>query len=251
MRSKAEFQAERSLRYAENYPNVIASDRHKKSGRYFYRHTCLECGKDKGYALLKRSNRVCKPCLYKNHCGKYVRTDEHKRKFRESIRNSAPRVGTKHSESTKQVLSIKQKEYCAKHGNQFVTGTSKGKHSQESRAKMSLANIGKEPQWKGRVFQYSGVNGFMKLRSSWELAYANWLDSQGIKWIYEPLFKLSNGKMFSPDFQLQNGDIIEIKGYWSKTGLEKWSLFEKDYPNINKKVLQKQDLIDLEILKGA
>ena len=83
------------------------------------------------------------------------------------------------------------------------------------------------------------------MRSSYELAYANWLDAKEIQWKYEPRFILSDGRAFSPDFQLSNGDIIEIKGYWTEVGRTKWDLFCVEYPLVNKKVLMKSDLIEL------
>ena len=71
------------------------------------------------------------------------------------------------------------------------------------------------------------------------------MDNQGIGWKYEPQFKLSNGKTFSPDFQLSTNVIIEVKGYWAKVGLEKWTMFCADYPLISKKVLMRDDLVSL------
>ena len=156
--------------------------------------------------------------------------------------NKHGRLGKEHSESTKAVLSKKQKEHCEKFGNQFLTGKSKGKHSKESINKMSSSNTGKPPRWAGRIFQYDGPKGSFKMRSSYELFYARWLDANNIEWQYEPKFKLSNGKMFSPDFKLSSGVIIEIKGYWSIKGRDKWLQFCKDYPSLDKKILLKNDL---------
>lgn len=153
--------------------------------------------------------------------------------------------GHKHSEETKKQIAEAQREHCKNHGNQFLTGKSAGKHTHETICIISAKNCGKEPQWKGRVFQYDGPGGRMKLRSSYELFYARWLDDQGIKWEYEPKFKLSNGKTFSPDFRLETGVIIEVKGVWTPIGKEKWTLFCNDYPGITKQVLMKDDLISL------
>jgi len=84
------------------------------------------------------------------------------------------------------------------------------------------------------------------MRSSYELEYAKWMGINNINWEYEPKFKLSNGKTFSLDFRLVAYDIIvEIKGYWTKTGLEKWAKFCEDYPIIDKRVLMKKDLLQL------
>ena len=92
----------------------------------------------------------------------------------------------------------------------------------------------------------------MKLRSSYELFYAKWLDENNIKWEYEPRYTLSNGLSFSPDFKLfRQGEcgiiveIVEIKGYWTKIASKKWELFEKDFSDLKKSVLMKDDLIKL------
>lgn len=152
-----------------------------------------------------------------------------------------PFLGKTHSPETKLKLSQRQIEYCKLNGNQFIGHY----HSKETIDRLSKVNSGKEPRWKGRVFQYDGPKGSFKMRSSYELFYAKWMDSQDIEWQYEPQFKLKNGKIFSPDFQLISGDIIEVKGYWAKVGLEKWTLFCADYPHLNKKVLMRDDLVSL------
>lgn len=188
---------------------------------------------------------MCRSCFNKNeHTGRVV-TQETKSKMSKQhyLKKGGihPLQGKKHSEATKLKLSKKQTEYCKNNQNQFKGHS----HSIEAIGKISRGNSGKEPKWKGRTFQYNGPKGFFKMRSSYELLYANWMDDQGINWTYEVQFKLSNNKIFSPDFQLSNGDIIEIKGYWTKIGLEKWTNFCLDYPNINKTVLMKQDLLKL------
>jgi hypothetical protein len=153
--------------------------------------------------------------------------------------------GGGHTVEGRKKLSDKQRLYCQNFGNQFVTGKSQGKHKVESINEMSRKNSGREPQWKGRTFVYSGPQGNMKLRSSYELFYAHWLDQNSIKWQYEPRFKLSDGRTFSPDFQLDTGVIIEVKGYFSEKGRTKWALFCRDYPLVNKMILFKNDLIKL------
>jgi hypothetical protein len=152
-----------------------------------------------------------------------------------------PFLGKSHSPSTKEQLSLKQIKYCKQFGGQFKGHT----HSVETKATLSIKNSGKEPRWKGRVFQYDGPKGTFKMRSSYELFYAKWMDSQDIEWKYEPRYTLSNGMTFSPDFQLSSGDIIEIKGFWTEKGLYKWTLFCSDYPTTNKKVLMRDDLVCL------
>lgn len=158
------------------------------------------------------------------------------------------RLGSHHTEDTKVKISEKNKLFNKEYGNSFLMGKSKGRHTKESIAKLSKSNSGKEPHWKGRIFQYSGPKGSFKLRSSYELFYANWMDSNGIEWKYEPQFKLSNGMTFSPDFQVYGHDriiIVEIKGFWTEKAKNKWNLFTEDFPNLDKQVLYKNDLIKL------
>jgi hypothetical protein len=238
----------KSYEKALSVSNVDPEDwiRHEeKDGCYklFYRTKCNACGSDRGYQPLKRAKKPnCLKCIKP---GKYERTDKHRQKSSECLKLAQKaRIGTHHSEETKKVLSQKQKEYCNKNGNQFA-GL---KHSQNTKAFLSDKNSNKPPQWKGRIFQYNGIQGSFKVRSSWELAYANWLDSNGISWEYEPKFKLSNGMTYSPDFRLKDGTIIEIKGFWTEKAKLKWSLFLSDYPDLNKKVLEQQDLSNLGVL---
>ena len=134
-------------------------------------------------------------------------------------------------------------EHNRRHGNAF-----KGKkHTPEAIALISQKNSGKAPRWKGRTFQYDGPQGHFKMRSSYELAYAGWLDEHDISWTYEPRYKLSDGKTFSPDFQLSTGSIIEVKGFWTVIGRRKWDMFCQEYPLVEKKVLMKQDLLALNL----
>lgn len=149
------------------------------------------------------------------------------------------------TEEVKEKLSAAQREYCKEYGNQFLIGKSQGKHSPETCAKISQGNAGKPPRWKGRVFEYHGKQGSFRMRSSYELFYANWLDNQDISWKYEPIFILSDGKSFSPDFQLADGTIIEVKGFWAPVGKHKWEMFCQEFPMIKKQVLEKKDLIKL------
>lgn len=70
------------------------------------------------------------------------------------------------------------------------------------------------------------------LNSSWEVECARWLDSEGQRWVCEPEFKLSNGSIYLPDFQLSGGDIIEIKGRMRPDAQIKWGLFMLSAPTL-------------------
>jgi hypothetical protein len=92
----------------------------------------------------------------------------------------------------KSKISKAQILYCQTYGNQFVGHT----HSAATIAILSQKSSGKEPKWKGRTFLYDGPKGKFKMRSSYELFYANWMDSNSVQWIYEPSINLKMGACF-------------------------------------------------------
>ncbi len=87
------------------------------------------------------------------------------------------------------------------------------------------------------------------MRSSWEVAYAKWLDKQKIKWKYEPK-RFNLGKLtYVPDFYLPKQNLyIEIKGYFNKKTKQKMRLFKKVYPNIKLNILREKYLKNSQIL---
>lgn len=94
------------------------------------------------------------------------------------------------------------------------------------------------------------------MRSSYEVAYAKYLDENNIKWEYEKkIFEIvynDNGVnkegTYRPDFYLPETDeYIEIKGWWRYEDRERFTSFKNTYPNIKIKVLMKKELKELEI----
>lgn len=120
-------------------------------------------------------------------------------------------------------------------------------HSAATKAKLSIAAAKQNKNYTAK-HSYSGINGTINMKSSWEVKYATWLDAQSIGWEYEPLFILSDGRAYLPDFQLSTGDIIEIKGYFREDAKLKWDMFNREYPSLNKKLLMKNDLKELGII---
>lgn len=190
------------------------------STRKLYKMTCDKCGLNRGY---QRKNRhglgLCRSCVgSKIHKGKLV-SNETKDKMRKSSwignHKGHPLLGKKHSDATKAKISVaaasQNKNYLSKH-------------------------------------DYNGKNGLIVMKSSWEVKYAVYLDLIGKSWVYEPLFKLSNGYAYLPDFQLSSGDIIEIKGYMREDAQKKWDMFCADYPTLKKSLLRKDDLKKLSLI---
>ena len=87
------------------------------------------------------------------------------------------------------------------------------------------------------------------MRSSWEVAYAKWLDKNGYKWQYESkTFDLGNSS-YTPDFYLPKKDMyIEIKGYYRESFIKKFKKFKKMYPEINIQIENKKLLKEAGII---
>ncbi len=79
-----------------------------------------------------------------------------------------------------------------------------------------------------------GIYKGIKMRSSYEIAYAKWLDKHGYKWLYESkTFDLGN-MTYTPDFYLLDKNMyIEVKGYWRLDAKKKFFKFQRLYPEIN------------------
>ena len=81
-------------------------------------------------------------------------------------------------------------------------------------------------------------NKLVWLRSSWEYAYASYLDRENIEWDVEVRsFLLSDGRYYRPDFFIYEKNklekIVEIKSTWangSQDRIEKFETFKVEYP---------------------
>lgn len=92
-----------------------------------------------------------------------------------------------------------------------------------------------------RPYQYNGI----KMRSTWEVKFAVWLDSKGFTWKYEPtFFALPNRKRYAPDFYVvEHNAYYEIKGWMKEAAAEKIRQFREIYTEhrlvlINKNVFK-------------
>lgn len=91
----------------------------------------------------------------------------------------------------------------------------------------------------------SKIAGKVKLDSTWELAYAKYLDKNKIEWkrnlIKFPYYFEKKLCYYIPDFFLIKEDIyIEVKGFETDRDKAKW----RDFP-YQHKVLRKEDLLEL------
>jgi len=87
------------------------------------------------------------------------------------------------------------------------------------------------------------------MRSSYEIAYAKYLDKKGIKWLYEPKAFDLGRTTYRPDFYLPETDkYIEIKGWITDKAKKKMNKFKNRYPKINFNILTKKELLILQVL---
>ncbi len=157
-----------------------------------------------------------------------------------------------HSEKTKRKISQKNKGKIPWNKNKI------NPYSKETINKMKINNLGINNNMYGRPPSSNSVRGHgsyynsplqetIWLRSSYEIAYAKYLDSENILWLYEiETFDLDDST-YTPDFFLiKEEKFIEIKGYMSEKAQLKINKFLKQYP-WDLEILRKEDLIKLNI----
>lgn len=144
----------------------------------------------------------------------------------------------------------KHPSYGRKGTNQYMTGS---KMTDETKNKISKSKIGKKLSTEHKLnlskamqeavrkhpdsYSSSNVSGRakiiehsgFKLKGTWELEFAKYLDSRSIKWtnIIKPFEYLWNEEthLYFPDFYLIDLDVyIEVKGYIRERDLCKWSV---------------------------
>lgn len=113
----------------------------------------------------------------------------------------------------------------------------------------SLKQMGRIPDYNKYRAHYDGPKGKYLMRSKWEVAYAEWLDGQGIDWQYEPRWFNLGGSSYTPDFYLSAEDrYVEIKGRMTEENAKKLKLFAEHYPQISLTVLQRAELTAIGLL---
>jgi len=98
---------------------------------------------------------------------------------------------------------------------------------------------GQIPDYNKYRCNYIPLDGkpLIRMRSSWEVIFAHWLDKHGIEWLYEPKhFFIGDGRWtgttYTPDFYILKSKIyVEVKGHFSKEFGRKLVEFHRRYPN--------------------
>jgi len=163
------------------------------------------------------------------------------------------RIGRIQSEETKQKISESQKgvkrPYMVDY-NKNRKPVNGWKHTEESKEKISKGVSGDKNGMYGKLPKYNKESFYInndvniKMRSTWEVKFAYWLDENNKTWEYEKhTFKLPNGYTYTPDFY-SDGVFYEVKGFFHKKSMEKFTIFIQNYGD--KKII----LVDKLYLKN-
>jgi hypothetical protein len=95
---------------------------------------------------------------------------------------------------------------------------------------------------------------FHTFKSSWELAYAEWLDEQGWGWEYEPAkLGLSECLCYTPDFGIyidsQLLTFIEVKGWVTDDVRRRMDEFRRAYPTLPVVVVGPRELATMGLIE--
>ena len=182
-----------------------------------------------------------------------------------------------HKNSNRQIIDhagCKNPHFGKKGSNQFMSARKKGrevpsawnknkhplgtKQSVETRAKKSKiqSRILEERGGSGfthiKYYEISNLEGtFYKVRGTWELKYAKYLNLIGVLWIRKVYLQYVDDiqikRIYTPDFYLPlTNEYKEIKGYFSKKDKAKLLFVEKQN-KIKIDILFKKDLESLGI----
>jgi len=181
---------------------------------------CIDCGE-----LIWYGSKRCQFCY-----GKY-------------IKKSKIRIGKKNG-------MFKHGKY-AKNTHYFCVDCNKEIFNPKAKRCPSCAIKGKRhPHFGKSAYKITGsYYNNIWMRSSYEIAFAFFLDCSGIKWLYESKRFYFKDCTYCPDFYLPAFDCyIEIKGWFRAKDKEKMNLFKKYYPKERIKVLMKENLQKIGVL---
>jgi hypothetical protein len=121
------------------------------------------------------------------------------------------------------------------------------KHSEETKSRIAKALVGNN-NGNHRGDRQSYYNN-VRMDSSWEVLVAKYLDGIGVKWEYgKTVFRIDERRSYRPDFILDNGLVIEVKGYWREENKEKFEEFKLLFPSIKIEVWDKEKLKELKLI---
>lgn len=223
---------------------------------------CINCGVEYIDVTKRKVGKTCsKACASalmtkrRKENGSYSRTQEQNEKMIASIAKLREEGKWSISEEAKRRLSEKMKEawrsgQMKNAGLHMKTAEHKERNSKlHSGKKVSIETRQKlSERAKKQTHRFSRCRGGFRddiglyVRSSWEANYARLLNHLGIKWEYEAeTFTLGDGHTYTPDFKLEDGSFVELKGWLTFKGKEKLTRFKSAFPDVILKIVDRSD----------
>jgi len=229
----------------------------------------IECRNfaSKGKPQKKRSNET-KLKLSEIHKGKKISNEtkikisNFQKKLWEDIeykkQQTKNRLGRIQSDETKKKISDSQKGIPRPSTTLYNKNRPKvfgWNHTEDSKKKISEKVSGNKNGMYGKIPKFSKYslyennNIIIKMRSTWEVIYAKYLDSLGFTWEYEKhTFILNDNNTYTPDFYCNN-IFYEVKGYLHPHSKIKMDLFIEQYPEHTLIIVDREYLKKLNLIK--
>ncbi len=207
------------------------------------------CG---GEIIIKKSHKYNGICKYlKGHFwrGRHHTEETIQKQHDIKTGKNHPMFGKHQSEETIQKRLKNMPDMMGENSPNFGKHFTK-EHKEKIRNKVSGKNngmYGKSPPHTKKNYYQSPLQGEVCFRSSYELAYAKYLDEHKILWYYEiEAFDLGD-MTYTPDFFLSKEEkFIEIKGFMREEAQLKINKFLEQY-SWNLEILYEEDLIKLGV----
>lgn len=251
--------------------NQIKHNEKQKAKKEARRHkVCCWCQKTYIDNTKRTVGKTCsKDCAYsygvaaRRENGSYKRTEEQNEKLSKTLKEqyaSGDREITVNQaldwwkiateEQKKQRIENRKKTVTKKsgvgHWSQTIEGRKRiseihsGKHVPPERMKALSQAAMKSHNMHSRSKKGIREDLGCFFRSTWEANYARYLNRESIKWKYESItYNLGPTKSYTPDFILEDGTHVEIKGWLTEKGAEKLRLFQEQYPEIKLEIVDK------------
>ena len=208
----------------------------------------IKCNKEISYRAWKYGQGMCIYCAHKGF--------KHNKKTKDKIKKAN---SGKNNHNYKNGIKNK-KVYCIdcdkrlKNNYAKRCGSCAGKKRFQNIKELVRARkrvLGKNNPMFGKLPKHGIYGKFkgIKMRSSWEIKFAQFLSLSGIKYKYESKTFDLKTTTYTPDFYIKKWDLyIEIKGMWIHDAKQKFNKFKRLYPNINIKVFNESKLLKYGVI---
>lgn len=162
--------------------------------------------------------------------------------------NGPPRKGVKASEETRKRYSERQMALWRDpdYREKQMVALNKVLKSEEWRESCR----GREPRGSGYGKQGIREDLGHNARSTWEANYARYLKHIGVQYEFEPekFIVTIDGvrSSYTPDFRLEDGTYVEVKGYWFPVQKQKYEAFVEQHPDLQLRLVMSSDYKDLQ-----